>query len=327
MTRHARFRPGDVVEVRLPAELLATLDDDATNDSLPFMPEMLEHVGRRFRVSHRVEKICATAGGTTPGRRMRSTVFLDDLRCDGSAHGGCQAGCRLYWKEDWLRRVDDDSKRDLVDDSSPELDSASRAATRAVRELAGQQVETYRCQATEALAASEPMNPYDMRQYIREVTSGNVGLTRLVRVLARAVWLRTLRTLRLRGRLHLPKGVRAETPVALSLQPGDQVQVRSPREIAATLNELGMNRGLAFDAEMTPYCGGTYRVHDRVDRFIDDKTGQMIELSSDCLILRGVVCSGEHSIWGRWFCPRAIYPFWREAWLRRVDEHADLPNR
>ena len=37
---------------------------------------------------------------------MRDTVYLEDLRCDGSGHGGCQAGCRIYWKEAWLRRVD-----------------------------------------------------------------------------------------------------------------------------------------------------------------------------------------------------------------------------
>jgi hypothetical protein len=45
----------------------------------------------------------------------------------------------------------------------------------------------------------------------------------------------------------------------------------------------------------------------------------MINISADCLILEGAVCSGERSV-GRWFCPREIYPYWREAWLRRADE-------
>jgi hypothetical protein len=39
---------------------------------------------------------------------------------------------------------------------------------------------------------------------------------------------------------------------------------------------------------------------------------------SDCVTLEGVVCSGERSL-RRWFCPRAIYPYWRECWLRRVE--------
>src|SRR5262249_34155538 len=81
----------------------------------------------------------------------------------------------------------------------------------------------------------------------------------------------------------------------------------------------GRNRGLFFDREMLPYCGGTYRVKRRITRFIDDRYGgQMIELKSDCLTLEGVVCSGELSP-VRWFCPREIQSFWREAGLRRVE--------
>jgi hypothetical protein len=36
-----------------------------------------------------------------------------------------------------------------------------------------------------------------------------------------------------------------------------RLQVRSPAEIAATLDENGLNRGLSFDREMLPYCGRT----------------------------------------------------------------------
>ena len=100
------LRRGDVVELRPPPEILATLDADASLDAVPFMPEMLQYAGRRMTISHRVEKFCDTIS-STGSRRMRDTVYLDDLRCDGSGHGGCQAGCRIYWKEAWLRRVDD----------------------------------------------------------------------------------------------------------------------------------------------------------------------------------------------------------------------------
>ncbi len=69
------------------------------------------------------------------------------------------------------------------------------------------------------------------------------------------------------------------TPVEpLDLQPGDLVQVRSPTEIAATLDQGGLNRGLNFDREMLPYCGRTFRVKDRVRRIIDDKTGRMLNI-------------------------------------------------
>ncbi len=71
------------------------------------------------------------------------------------------------------------------------------------------------------------------------------------------------------------------------------MEVRSPEEIAPTIDENGRTRGLWFDWEMVPYCGGRYRVKDRVERIIDERTGQMIEIASDCLILDGVVCSGQ----------------------------------
>jgi hypothetical protein len=44
----------------------------------------------------------------------------------------------------------------------------------------------------------------------------------------------------------------------------------------------------------------------------------MVELKNEAVTLDGVVCSGDLSL-RRWFCPRAIYPFWRECWLERVE--------
>lgn len=324
------MRTGDLVEVRPAGEILASLDDGDALQGVPFMPEMLQYVGRRFRVSHRVEKICDTAGGTYVSRRMRGTVMLEDLRCDGSAHGGCQAGCRLYWKEEWLRPTESGTGPSSESDETAmaELTARAIAGTRTIRQLDGAPTETYRCQATEALAASEPLNRYDPRQYVRELITGNVGPIRLLRVAMRAFSINMRRRLGLLGYLPLPRnGKPAMTEERLGLRPGDLVRVRSTEEIAATLDEKGTTRGLFFDWEMIPYCGGTYRVSDRVERFIDDTTGKLIEISSDCVILDGVACTGEHSS-NRWLCPRAIYPYWREAWLCRVDERmpSELPG-
>jgi hypothetical protein len=316
------LKPGDVVEVRSPAEILATLDSDASLDGMPFMPEMLRYSGKRFTVSHRVEKICDTVSGGPPvSRRMRDTVLLEDLRCDGSDHGGCQAGCRLYWKESWIRRVDPDSEHEgRPGDGLAQLEELARGSTRSVRDVDRAQTESYRCQATEALRASEPLSNYDLRQYIRELTSGNAGLLRILRVAVRAMSTPILRRLRVLGYQPLRhRGAPGPGRGELNLQPGDMVEVRSKKEIARTLDEGGKTRGLWFDWEMTPFCGGRYRVKDRVERIIDERTGQMIEIPSDCLILEGVVCSGDRSS-GHWLCPRAIYPYWREAWLRRVDD-------
>jgi hypothetical protein len=322
------LKPGDVVEVRSPEEVLATMDDSASLEGMPFMPEMIKYSGKRFTVSQRVEKICDTVKGSGPpkSRRMRDTVLLDDLRCDGSGHNGCQAGCRIYWKESWLRRVDPDSEPNATEgDEFAELEARTSKSTRA--DADGASTPIYRCQATEASRASEPMASYDLRQYARELTTGNVKLSRLMRVGVRSLSGLIGRRLRLIGYIPLRSPLAqmlrrrpqpAPTRAPLNLQPGDWVEIRSPDEIAPTLNDSGKTRGLSFDWEMKPYCGGRHRVQDRVERIVDERSGQMIQIASDCLILEGVACSGHHST-GHWFCPRGIYPYWREAWLRPVE--------
>ena len=68
------------------------------------------------------------------------------------------------------------------------------------------------------------------------------------------------------------------------------------------LTDKGANRGLWFDREMMAFCGKVFRVHARVTQIIDERTGEMISLTSDCIMLENGVCSGELST-GRWFCP------------------------
>jgi len=327
-TAERRLRPGDIVEVRSAAEILGTLDELAALDEVPFMPEMLGFVGQRFTVTRRVEKICDTIE-QTGSRRMRDTVLLDDLRCDGSAHGGCQAGCRIYWKEAWLRPLEKRSPAVSVNDAgdgSATLKAVSHTPT-VVANDSDDEPARYRCQATQAFAATSPLSLWDPAQYVREVTSGNVGPGRFVRVLVRAVFSKVGHKLGFISLLPVtPGGETRARSEALNLQPGEWVKVRSADEIAGTLDSDGRNRGLWFDFEMLPYCGGTYQVKARVQRIIDDRTGKMLEFKNECIVLEGVVCSGERST-RRWFCPRAIYPYWREEWLRRVSPPAEVGPR
>jgi hypothetical protein len=312
--RERPLRPGDVVEVKSPAEIFATLDGDAIDD-MPFMAEMLRHAGRRYTVSRRVDKICDTIA-STGSRRLEATVYLDDLRCDGSAHGGCQAGCRLYWKEDWLRRVDAPADTPAVPQHvPPELEAALETGAHTVRD--GE--ERWRCQNTEALKASSQLRVFkDPGQYWREFRNGNYRPLRFVRLMVQALVMEVAHRLGLTSQLPL-RGPEPKAPdyEPLDLQPGEFVQVRSPEEIQATLDDKGMHRGLSFDREMLRYCGETLRVKARVDQIIDESTGRMIHIRRDAIILEGGVCTGECST-GRWFCPREIYAFWREAWLKRV---------
>jgi hypothetical protein len=305
------------VEVRSAAEILATLDDQGALEALPFMPEMVAYCGRRFAVDRRTEKVCDTIKDLN-SRRLADCVFLGDLRCDGSGHDGCQAECRLYWKEAWLKRV-------TSTDPAPQA-GGDHEARRALLELVQRGTRSptpeggvrYRCQATELVAASEPLSLTDPRPYLREYTSRNVSIRTFTRVMTRATVTEVRRKL---GRLPaIPvQGQSTKSPETprLDLQSGEWVRVKSPEQIRETLTVRGMNRGLWFDVEMLAFCGQTFRVRRRIDRFVHDRDGKMIELPSDCVTLEGAVCSGEWST-QRWFCPRAIYSYWRECWLERV---------
>jgi hypothetical protein len=314
------------VQLRTPAEIRATLDDRGCLDGLPFMPEMLGFFGRTFTVGARVERACDTISKAGV-RRIRDTVMLEQLRCDGSAHAGCQAQCRLYWKELWLRPATGEPVAERTGgEGYLELERLVSANARTAPTTGDE--ATYRCQATELLRASEPVPMWSVGSFIGELTSGNVGVLRFLRVMTRAVSAEIGRRLRLLSRDQRPfrdRARRAAAPPprpARGLEVGALVRVRPRSQIAPTIDDAGKNRGLWFDREMLPYCGSTARVQSKVERFIDERTGRPVKLASDCYILEGVVCSSDRSE-GRWFCPRAIYPWWREAWLDPLEPLPD----
>lgn len=333
--RSLGLRSGELVEVRSAEEILGTLGDDGCLDALPFMPEMLAHCGRRFRVYKRSDKTCDTIEKTGT-RRMRHTVHLEDLRCDGAAHDGCKAACLLFWKESWLRRVGPGDAGGSAPARSPSTGTAERLHRFASR-LEGDE-KIFRCQATELRRATTPLAWWDPRQYWRDLRSGNASLGELLnallyRAIANLLGMRGMRGYRLligfynrlqRRRDGIPypiiSGRLRRTPKErLSLQPGERVQVKRLEQIVATLDGRNRNRGLLFDPEMTPYCGGTFTVRSRVDRIIDERTGRMLHFGNDCIILDGAVCRAWFSD-RRIGCPRSIFPYWREIWLERVDD-------
>ena len=316
---------GDLVEVRSAAEILRTLDGEGALDAMPFMPEMVAYCGRRFRVDRRAEKLCDTITNNLQSRRLINSVFLDDLRCCGADHGGCQAECRFYWKAAWLRRVQPGEPARADDD--PHATRALLALVHANTSQTNDGSTRFRCQATQMVAATEPMTTTDPRPYFRELSSRNVTVRTFTRVMSRVAVMQPLQHL---GRLPAPplKGPSSRSPVTerLDLQPGEWVRVKSQDEIRELLTDKGTNRGLWFDREMMAFCGRVMQVRGRVERLVDERTGEMIELSSDCIKLENGVCSGELST-GLWFCAREIYSYWRECWLERVEAPVGTSTR
>ena len=341
-----RLKPGDWIEVRSRDEILKTLDADGTLEGMIFMPEMLQFCGRRFRVEKSAHKTCDY---TTPppfvSRRIEGAVMLES-RCDGSAHGGCQAGCTLLWKEAWLKKADGDALASVATTASVQIRRGDPApcSERVLWERAqvtdpADGLPRYFCQATEIRKASEPLAWWDLRQYVQDYSSGNVTLRQLVSGLVYSTfyhlsqagiglgpalrWFYNTFHWIWRGPKFprnpglIPEG--SPTPsAALDLQPGQTVRVKSHDEILKTITTLNRNRGMFWDAELVPYCGGTYKVLRRVNRTISEPTGKMVEMKTACVVLDNVVCQAKYSSC-RMFCPRAMYPYWREIWLERVD--------
>lgn len=332
------MRVGDWVQVRSEAEILQTLDEEGRLDGMPFMPEMFRFCGQRLQIYKRAHKTCD--GIRRELRRLEKTVHLD-TRCSGEAHGGCQAACLLFWREEWLRPVD------AVSVGGPQIQprlskSDSLSITRrAVMAFAVAEDGTrYRCQATMVRDSGTRLPWWDLRQYVEDIRSGNVDVWTFVCGALRASWFATTRSSVGAGRLvrwfydhfrylwrgemfpcrvgRISRGLR--TPLdALNLQPGEVVRVRSLAEIDETLDTWGQNRGLYFDPEQAPYADRVFRIKNRVQRMVNEETGRLTELKTPAVVLESVFCQGRNSSC-RMFCPKSAPMLWREIWLERVSD-------
>jgi hypothetical protein len=324
------LRVGELVEVLSEAEILATLDENGELESLPFMPEMLQYCGQRLPVGKVAHKLCDTISRSGM-RRMNNAVHLSGVRCDGSAHGGCQTACLIYWKEAWLRRVHPDSPTPPRTSREPGPAHITlpllQITTR--KEPGPDGEERFSCQATELLRAAPERLPFrDLRQYAQDLHSGNVGLLPLVRTFLIGLFNRIQghsarilpRWLQFRGGLRwgfLAGKASGKTPTEqIDLQPGELVRVKSKEAIMLTLDKDLLNRGMGFEAEMARFCGREARVLRRVEQVIDERTGRMLRMKNPCIVLENTYCEGAYSA----SCPRAFVPFWREIWLERVRE-------
>ena len=127
---------------------------------------------------------------------------------------------------------------------------------------------------------------------------------------------------------EIPRARKREN-VVLNLKAGDVVVVRSAREIAETLDENGTLDSLPFMPEMLEYCGKQFRVLNRVVQSTIDGAflaGSHTESyvrefrNNDVVTLQTVRCSGaQHDK-----CQRACAIFWKEAWLRKADDIAEV---
>ncbi len=87
------------------------------------------------------------------------------------------------------------------------------------------------------------------------------------------------------------------------LEPGEWVEVRGIGEILQTLDRKVRNHGMEFKAEMFRFCGRKSQVRSRLERRVDERTGELRELRNPCILLDSVHCQCS-------FCSRCDY-HWR----------------
>jgi hypothetical protein len=306
------LRRGDLVEVKTADEIVQTLDAAGALDNLPFMPEMLELSGQRFRVSRRANTVCIYEPGTPLGFNTDDVVTLEGVRCSGAAHDGCQKSCTICWREAWLRKVKHTAVQSHVGSRSTEQLQA--------RLKVSSGPETYYCQASELKRATHSLSKKErIRGYLSGLRAGNFSALEMARSIG--IW-SFWRIRRMFLGVHA-RGSSGATPIeSLNLQPGEWVEVKSLRSISETLNEHGFNRGLAFTPDMRRLCGRRLRVRDRLDRIIVDGTGKMRKLRNT-VGLEGSTCGCAYMGFGMNDCSRCELTYWREIWLRRLDGPSD----
>jgi hypothetical protein len=297
------LKAGELVEVLSYDEILETLDADGTYRGLPFMPEMRKFCGRKAHVYRRANRFCYEGSRQ---RLMDDAVFLEEMRCDGESHDGCDKACLVFWNEAWLRRSSGEST------TGPYLPEKKLPPKGKFPTKVG---DRYFCQSSQLGNASYEWRKANFKPFLVDLTSRNMSVFELFKALyitaARMVGRRSYK--KVCGDLF---GTLTKTPaLPLGLKPGEFVQIKSAEEIMETLDTSGRNRGMHFSPEMLQHCGEKHEVLHRVEKIILERAGVMQDLK-DTVILKGVGCDGAC----RKGCPRDTYPFWREAWLKRLDK-------
>ncbi|MEK6336407.1 MAG: hypothetical protein AABM67_15885 [Acidobacteriota bacterium] len=297
-----QMMPGDLVEVRSAAEILATLDEKGTLENLPFMPEMLPFCGRQFRISRHAFKTCVDDGDM---RRLDGTVFLEEVRCDGAAHAGCDRGCLVFWKTAWLKPAGA---------TSPNGHSAkSKVTADDLRSLAARDGQFF-CQSSEIVNASQPLPWWEARQYLWDLKYNRTPFLLFTRSLLIAIYNKFASRLKFPAWRAVSGGANGNgQSQPLNLRPGEFVRVKPLHQIKATLDSEGKHQNLLFAPAMANFCGQVLPVRDRVENIVLEATTRQRKIK-DTVLLEGATCDGVcHRL-----CPRQSLLFWRECWLERV---------
>ena len=303
----ASLKIGDWVRVRSADQIEKTLVDGRV-EGLPFMPEMVAYCDHSFRIKRFATKVCVNDESIEICSLKNCVILQMENRCDGSSHGNCDMGCDFIWKLGWLIEVD----QPPVADAKPTVADIPEFWSQLVQisTYGGGQPNRFCCQATELAHATDRLSPLQFKQYVTDSKLNKVSKFAIGKFIASVL----LKKITKRSD-NLVGPCRERTPASKPLNIGDQVRINSLEEIRSTLDENGCNRGLWFDPkEMASFCGQELVVSRKIERLIDETTGELKVLKTPSYVLSETSCSGIF----RRFCTRGMLHFWREVWLTKT---------
>ena len=98
------FARGDRVRVRSREEIQATLDPFKELKGCAFLPEMYQYCGTEQRVLRSMQTFMDERDYKM--KKARGVILLENVICNGTpTFGPCDRCCFLFWREEWLERV------------------------------------------------------------------------------------------------------------------------------------------------------------------------------------------------------------------------------
>ena len=102
--------PGDRVRVRTYEEIAATFDAPEKTGGMSYLGIVMnKYAGKTYTVKGRVDRFFDERHWKM--LKLRDAVILDGVYCEppkdaGVDWAGCSRSCFLFWKEDWLERIE-----------------------------------------------------------------------------------------------------------------------------------------------------------------------------------------------------------------------------
>ena len=98
------FKAGDLVRVRAPVEISATLNPFKELKGCAFLTEMQQYCGTTQRVLQVMQQFLDERDYKV--KKARGIVLLEGVICRGTpAFGRCDRCCHFFWREEWLERI------------------------------------------------------------------------------------------------------------------------------------------------------------------------------------------------------------------------------